>query len=567
MKRILRTVFIASLILSFCSGHAYAWTRSTSSVPPDSPLYRDLDKLIAFGLVEPPIRGQRPFPRSEFARMTAEAMEKFEPLEKVIGDSESFDDFVARSSRWRQTRNILDRLKSEFRGELIDMGAVAGERMRYRVHALETLDFRQEYLNSPPTTIPPNNGRGTINAQVNPLGDYDLGRHATDGFQSAEEAVGRFQLGKFFSAYLRPRLEVNIPRNTNMYGGGYIQNAFGTFKAGNFSMKFGRDSMVWGFGDRGSLLYSTNPRPLDGVWLTNPSPARLPWIFKYLGRWRYTLYAANFGPEYSRKWAWLAGWKLSLAPAKYVELGFGHVVQIGGEGAPTPSAVDVIGEFFGFRPAGTSSGAPNLTNHMFEVDFLVRVPQLRGVELYGNFAIEDKWKSVKKTLTQGMSYLGGLYLPAINNSGTMDLRIEYVHTNPLQYRHSLYSDGWTLNQRLIGSDAGPDADTVYAMFRHTLSPRLWYGISFGWDYRQSNTYTELPNRGDIVKTAVGPTEQRFRGIFGVDWWPKKSMGLHFDLGYERVGNFQFQQNVHRSNFLIAAILTLDLDRFFDFAAN
>jgi hypothetical protein len=262
---------------------------------------------------------------------------------------------------------------------------------------------------------------------------------------------------------------------------------------------------------------------------------------------------------------------VNLAPARYVEIGFGHAVQIGGEGAPTPSAVDVIGEFFGFRPAGTDRTSPNKTNHQFEIDLLIRIPQLRGLEMYGNMAIEDYWKSIKKTLDHGCSYLAGIYLPALNPSGSADLRIEYARINPLQYRHSLYSDGWTINQRLIGSDGGPDSHTVYALFRKTISPKLWYGVAFGWDYRKSDTYTELTNpdgtAGPVVKTASGPTEQRWRGIFEIDWRVLAHAKLHLTAGYERVGNLHYQQGVGRNNYLAAAQLKLDLDRFFAFDAD
>ncbi|MFH1829198.1 MAG: capsule assembly Wzi family protein [Pseudomonadota bacterium] len=561
-------IFIFCMVMPVSS---HAWTRSTSNVPCDNSLYRDLDKLVAFGLVEPPIVGQRPYPRSEFARMTAEAIRNFEKNEADAARAESLDEFIKRSKRSRETKIVLERLEDEFQEELIDMGAAPGERMRYRLHPFEKINFYATYLNSPPTTIPVNNGRGSINAVINPLKDYDLGRHPIDGFLNAEELVGRFQAGRFISGYARSRFEVDMYRTDDMTGHAYLQNGYATFKAGNFSMEVGRDSMLWGFGERGSLLYSTNARPLDGFWLTNPTPARLPWVFKYLGRWRYTLYAANFGPGYSRKWAWLAGYKLSLAPAKYVELGFGHVVQIGGEGMPTPSAIDVIGEFFGFRPAGTDPSSPNLSNHSFEIDYMVRIPQLRGVMLYGNIAIEDKWKSIKKTLKQGCSYLWGIYLPAINPSGSADLRIEYVKTSPLQYRHGLYSDGWTLNRRIIGSDAGPDADAVHALFRKTISPKIWYGVTFGWDYRRSDTYTELVNpngtAGDVVKIASGPTEQRLRGLFDIDWQMKKHLGLHLTLGYERVGNLNFQQGVDRNNYLGGLEIKLDLDRYFAFARN
>ncbi len=563
-KRFISMLFVIALILS--CGAAHAWERSSSDVPPDSYLYRDLDKLVAFGLIEPPIVGQRPYMRSEFARMTAEAMKSIEAMKKT--DTDSVEGLVTARRRMWQVNISLDRLKKEFHEELVDSGAIEGERQRYHIHALEKAYFYNAYMDSPATTVPRNNGRGTINAQINPLGDYNLGRHPIDGFSSALESVSRFQLGKFLSIYARPRFEVDIPsNNAEMTGHVYLQDGYATFRAGNFSMKVGRDSMVWGAGDRGSLLFSGNARPLDGIWLTNPKPARLPWIFKHLGRWRYTLYTANLGPEQARKWDWIAGYKFSLAPTKYVELGLGHVVMIGGDGAPTPTVVDVIGEFMGFRPAGTSPSAPNLSNHMFEIDYLVRIVPLRGVQLYGNIVIEDKWKSIWKTMTQGMSYKWGVYAPALNTSGSMDLRIEYVLTCPLQYRHSRYADGFTLNRRLIGSDAGPDADTLHTLLRQTISKKLWLGLSLDWDYRRSNSYTELPNRGDIVVTAYGPSEQRYRGMFDLDWTFRKNLTLHFTTGYERILNSNFVDGVDRNNFAIAASLKIDLDKHFGFSAN
>jgi hypothetical protein len=244
-------------------------------------------------------------------------------------------------------------------------------------------------------------------------------------------------------------------------------------------------------------------------------------------------------------------------------------VMIGGEGMPNPTALDIVGEFLGFRPMGTDPSSPNLSNHMFELEALVRIPQLRGVELYGNMAIEDKWKSVKKTLIQGCSYLGGVYVPALTASGATDLRIEYVHMNPLQYRHGIYGDGYTLNRRLIGSDAGPDANTLHAVLRQRISKDLWYAFTFDWDQRGSNSYTELQNpdgtAGDIVMTAAGPYEQRFRGLADVDWRMRRDLTLHVTGGVERALNLQYQEGVDRTNYMIAASLKIDFDRFFAFA--
>ncbi len=529
-----------------------AWQRSTVNVAPDSLLYRDLDKLVAWGLVHPPILGQRPYPRSEFARLTAEAEQNLPDREQDINPK-----------RLKQINLVLNRLKKEFKEDLDK------QQPGFRFHPFDKFITSATYLNSPATTIPPNNGRGNINAQVNPLGDYNLGRHAIDGFQIAHEATASFQATKFFAANARPRLEVDIPRQNNMQGHIYLQNSYGVFKAGNFIFEFGRDSMLWGIGERGGLLFSTNPRPLDGIRITNPTPYQLPWVFKHLGHWRYTMFAANYGPGYIRKYAWLAGYKLSWLPIKYLELAFAHAVMIGGQGAADPSAVDVIGEFFGFRPAGTSRGSPNLTNHIFEVEYLFRILPLRGMQIYGNIAVDDKFgNSFTKTIRHDCGFLWGLYFPVLNQSGSADLRIEYVKSSPLLYRHSLYADGFTLNRKLLGSNAGPDTNAFYAKFRHNLSDDLLYGLEAALDFRSSDTYKQVQTAagtaGHIEQVSSGPSEKRFRFLADLDWQVKKHLNLHFTTGYERVQNLHFAGNVSRNNYLFAVALSLDLDRYFAF---
>jgi hypothetical protein len=406
---------------------------------------------------------------------------------------------------------------------------------------------------------------------VNPLRDYDLGRHAVFGAETSVEFDASVDAGKYFSAYVRPRFEALVPRREDMNGKALLQNGYGVFRAGNFTLQFGRDSQLWGFGDRGSLLFSTNPRPLDGVRITNPTPARLPWIFKYLGEWRVTLYGYNLGPEYQPKWAWLTGYKVSLAPSRWVELGFGHVMEIGGEGVYSPNALDVIGGFFGFRPRGTDATSPQTDNHIFELEALVRIPPARGMQLYGNIAIDDKWKSIKKTLKDGCSFLGGVYFPALTPSGATDLRVEVVRTSALYGHHSLFRDGYAINQKLIGTDAGPDAWTASATLRHRLSPKLWYGLSFGWDYRRSDTYTEPAGANGlaapVIKVATGPTDVRYRGLADLDIRVKKHLGLRLTAGYERAQDQGFVAGNDVNNFLAAASLTFDFDRRFAFSRD
>jgi len=559
--------FLAFLLLCFSPATAHAW-QSTPNVPPDSVLYRDLDKLVALGLVHPPIVGQRPYPRSEFARLTAEAVKKVESEGEIRADS--LEEYVKKQDRAKQIDIVLNRLKSEFEEELIDQGLLEGKSHAIEGHPFESFKLEFTYLNSPDVAFPVDNGVGTVNAVENPLRDDRLGRHTDDGFQNAIETIHRFSLSKYFSVYASPRFEVNIPRvNGDMRGKAYVQNLYAIFQPDDyFALEFGRDSIVWGAGEHGDLMVTDNARPLDLIKITNPKPARLPWIFKYLGQWKYTLFGANLGPENARKYAWLAGWKFSLLPARYVELGFSHAVMMGGEGAPNLSALDVIGEFAGFRPAGSDPDSPNKTNHMMEAELLVRIPQLRGAQLYGVITNEDKRDSVKRFLKDGSGYVAGLYLPALFSSGSTDFRLEFEHTPALIYRHGLYSDGWTLNRKLIGSSLGSDGERIRAVIGQTVSSKLDLRFEAAWDHRRSDlkTTTTDPDGslGDVITVEHRPAEDRYRFLLDGMFRTKKHINIGATVGVERVKNIAFNSGVDRTNYLLALSLTFDFDNYFRF---
>ena len=112
---------------------------------------------------------------------------------------------------------------------------------------------------------------------------------------------------------------------------------------------------------------------------------------------------------------------------------------------------------------------------------------------------------------------------------------------------------------------------MHLRFRHTLAPGFWYGLTFGWDYRRSDTYTELRNpdgtAGPVVKVASGPTEERYRGLVDFDCKFKRNLTLHLTAGYERVRNLFFTAGNDRNNYLAAISLKVDLDRHFGFEAN
>ena len=50
--------------------------------------------------------------------------------------------------------------------------------------------------------------------------------------------------------------------------------------------------MWWGQGAHGDLLLTNNAYPLDLVKFSNPEPTLLPWLFRYLGPFKYAAFVA-----------------------------------------------------------------------------------------------------------------------------------------------------------------------------------------------------------------------------------------------------------------------------------
>ena len=565
----------ALVLLLFCAmlaaPRAEAATVSTFVDDLTDRAYRDLDKLVAFGFCGPTIKDQRPYARSEFARLVAQAIEKRNAMEAAPQEAQGFERLYAERKRLKYIDEIIKRMTEEFREELVERGAMEGEAPAISGHPVEKLRMDLIYSSSAPLRIIPDNGYGTIDALADPFLAYRDGRHLVDGAQSSFEFDNRFRFGRHFALEVTPRVESNSWREGDANVEALLQRGYGVLQAGNAALAFGRRSVAWGPGKRGALLVTNNARSLDMVEFLTPSPGRLPWVFSHLGQWRISLLGANLGPDASFRYGWMGAWRLSYLPARYVEVGIGHTVLMGGEGAPSLTALEVVGEYFGFRPGGSSPGDKNGANQMMEGSVLLRIPQLWGVEIYGVLANEDKRDTLKRFLRDGSSYLAGLYLPRLNPSGTADFRFEFRRMCAIMYRHGLFWKGSTLNSLIIGDNLGPDAMGAGGVFRYELSPRFEVNAAFDWEVRRSDIHGDSGDPdgslGDIVVVRPGPHEERYRLILAPRYMSAKGTRIDIAAGYERVLNAGYVQGLSRNNWLAAVGLTLDFDRFFRFSVR
>lgn len=546
MHRQLKKILLISSL--FLATHAFAL--SAPNVPIDDRVYKDIDRLIAAKLVKPTIVGQRPYSRSEIARMIAEAIQNRQKLEAESTAREAY------------INKILDHLIQSYHDEMVVIGAVEGTPHPIIIHPIEKIKGIYTYLKSHQEMFPTNNGVGTIDAKINTFQAYKEGVPFQSGSQVHIESEHRAQFSKYFSIYARPLFKL-----TGGSSKAYIQNLYAKFEVANIELEVGRDSLVWGQGEYGPLLISNNARPLDLIKLTNPSPVRLPSFLKYIGPVRASIFVSNLGPEQPHKYPYLAGYKLSILPFDLWELGLSHTVMMGGGGMRSIPADDAILEFLGIRAGGMNASQ---TNHLVEFETALTIPPLRYTRIYLALNNEDKRDTIKRFFKDGSAYLGGIYIPRLTNSGDADLRLEYYHTSPITYRHSGYSNGYTLNRNIIGSALGPNADGVHIEYHHDIKGdlRLDFTLEFNWERRGSNIYTTTTDPdgtwGDIVVEQHRPYEHRFRINLRHHWPLNNRITIESLVGYERIHNKNFISGKSGNDAVFAVSFSYNFDPFFKY---
>ncbi len=533
MKRFL---FVILCLLPLQSLLAY----STPNVPVDDPVYRDIDKLIAAGLVKDVIYGQRPWSRREIARVLSVAQEN----RKRIPPEKEGDPL------WTYVDPILSHRLEEYPQE-----------QPPSFHPLEKVQFDSTLLDSPPRPIPQNNGLGSVDAQINPLVNYQEGRHYVDGSNLGLETTHSAQLSRYLSLYARPRLEFLLPNTGNSEVKPLAQQLYGKFAFRNFELEAGRDSFVWGQGENGGLMFSNHARPVDMIKLTTSGPFYHPWIFKYLGPSKYTFFVANLGPEREFPYATLYGIKGSIKPFSIFEFSLHHTILLGGDGSPSGNWHQPIEEFFFFRNGGlTGRGGQNTSDHRFGGDLRLRIPPLRNLEWYFEATWDDVGRqTVLANITEQMALVTGVVLPWLSSGGRSDARIEYIRVPPVFYRHATWTSGYALNRNILGMANGPDTDEIHLVYQTEFNPTWQLRSEASYLNSDSNIYTQTSSTkggpDQVIIASDQPTEHRFR----LQWsLTQKSLVLFetkYRLGFEHVENFNFMPDARSENLLFGVEFT------------
>lgn len=526
MKIFVKYTLLFSLLFCPILPQVFATERSTPLVPITDRVYDDLDILISHKLINDVVVGQRPYTQSEVRRLIDQANNNFS-----ANNSNHATGFV---------KSILEKLNERF----------PENKEKFIIHPLESVSLNTLFLDSPSR---PYFQPSQLNGIYNPLAQQNGGRHFIDGNQYAWETSHSALLGKYFSTAFIPRFQLQIVNDQNQQENGvFIQELYFSTYFHNTQIDIGRRPMIWGQGRLGGFMFANNARPSDGLTLFNPSP----WKIKFLGNLKYTFFLSTLGPEQMYKNDLMSGIKFNFMPAKWFEFGFGRAIIFGGENGPYRSFPVQVGEFFGARPAGGDDG--NFSNSISNLEFRLKIPPLRNTEVYGQADFDDvNFRFPFRTLIQDTGLLAGIFIPRLNDEGSINLRIEMKRTSCILYGHSTWRDGWTLNQFTLGDPLGPDADSYSTTLTRIFSKTI---LTNQFVFERIDTDTYSGGAKGRVRQSNGNSEKRIRHVAGINYQYSPWFLISANAGYERVIGFNFINDDNRNNFLLGVGLTLNTDK-------
>lgn len=528
MKRFLIIPFV---LLSFFSFSIHA--RSSIDVPLDDSSYHFIDLLVSHGLVNTAIIGHRPWSRQEMARLIIEARGRWESKKEI-------DEFIPEKKKtWIET--VIKKLESQFKTELLS------SQPTFQIRPLDQLHIVSNYLENPKRYFIEESEIGPIYAFTQPLVQYREGRDYSDGVNLSFETEHWAQLSSFTSWYFQPRFQLQFPvgENEEINAKFFVQKLYGTVTFWNTELQFGRSSLVFGQSDYGGFMLSNNALPLDHIHITNDRPFLLPWVLKYLGLNKWTIFYANMGPDFYFPYTSYAGYKLTLKPFKYLEIGFANELLMGGEGAPEWDTKKFILDFI-----GSSTTSDGRSDRILGFDGRLTLPFLKGSQLYGEAFFDDiSFRHIKGTLINSAAYKVGMDLPRLNDSGTLYANIEAKYLPHRFYRHGQFIGGYTRYDHVLGDALGPDSWGISSSFGIFFNPSTSLKYEFFFEKIDGN---ELSDEDTSEKRL------RFLTTLKHEW-------LYYSFfakaGYEYINDYGFSPGNTKNNFLIEAGLTLDFDGF------
>ena len=505
-------------------------------VPLDSWIYEALDRLSALGVIDSGFAGLRPWTRAECARLVNEAMD-------------ATNGYPENSQAFR----FLEQLQQEFQYEIRDMDGGTNDTFR-----LESAYTRVEDISGMPLT----DGYTFAQTQIN-----DFGRPYGEGVSTVTGSSLYMTHGRWVG-YVRGELQTSpqipalslstrqvieiadhypsLPPGTPQPANNdfNLLDAYVGLMLSNWQFTFGRQSLWWGPGNGGPMMFSDNAEPINMFRVNRTVPLKLPSFLGWLGPLRTEFFLgqlqgynfvfsphgfvgqfnAGVNPE-----PFIHGQKLSFKPTKNFEFGVFRTTVYGGPGYPLTIHTLLRSLFSTANEQVTSAGGSPIKpgDRRSGVDFSYRLPGMRNwLTFYGDGFTDDQFSPIG--YADRSAWHAGLYLSQVPLIPNLDFRVEGVYTDVpaggaighgFFYSNLTWRSGYTNNGTLIGSWIGREGQGAQAWTNYWFSARNRLQFNFRHQ-KVSNEF--IPGGGTLTDVGV-------RG----DYWLRPSLGFSAVVQYER----------------------------------
>jgi len=505
------TIILVAAFLA-CTAVAHA----SVNIPLDSLFYEDIGLMIAQGLVQSDLSSTRPITREEAGRLLAEAG-YYAGIEEIP----------------YATTSLLHRLSEDY-DEEISLATAQASTPRTAFKPLDELSITYMNLDGPFSTF---NNEGI---------DYFDGHNATVRFQS------KARLWRVFSFYLEPLflyneniqgIEGNDESTVRLHKG-YIK-----FTVDNFEIEWGKDTLWWGPGYHGALLMSNNARPFEMYKISNPRATLLPWIFRYLGPFRYNLFISELDKEAASEHppnSKLFGARIDFKPHPLFEFGMSYLSHFGGD-RPGIAGLNLSDYFHIILSDECRSGDKRDSNKQAAMDAAFTIPNVSdflpladSVKLYGEWGGEDQGVTPDKR-----AYLLGLLFNNVYRLHGLNLRAEYARLSPRSGPGAWYGHPvWPMKHygRVFGHHAGTDSDDLFFEISHKSRDRFSYKLGFDKE------------RSGLSKANTQEKQQYF---IEAGCKIRKWLKVTITYGREEISNAGNVEGAEQKNRIVAGMVGLD----------
>jgi hypothetical protein len=301
---------------------------------------------------------------------------------------------------------------------------------------------------------------------------------------------------------------------------------------GNFMISAGLMERWWGPGWDGSLILSTNGRPIPTLTIERnyTDPFKTRWL-SWIGPWRASIALGEMeGEDLAVSHVRFLAARVNFKPRPWVEFGLTRTAQFCG--GDRPCDWDTFTDMLFGRDNTAEGDDPNEEpgNQMAGYDMRVRSPwKALPVAFYTQWIGEDEAGGLPSKFIGlfGLEYWGSSPL------GGYRLRAEYADTACMfntptpqvncAYRHAIYPQGYTYRGRIIGHSL--DNDSRMFSVAGLLTRQNGDVFSIELRHAKLNRYGPREHSISEVPADLDNVELRYSKIFGIG---KVSLGLGYD---------------------------------------